>query len=79
MKELLTFLNDSYTAYHATENARALLLKNGFAELSEGEAWKLKTGGKYFVTRNGSSVIAFTLGKGNGFKIVATPIPLPSN
>ena len=48
MKELLTFLNDSYTAYHATENARTLLLKNGFTELSESEAWKLKTGRKYF-------------------------------
>ena len=78
MKELLTFLNDSYTAYHATENARTLLLKNGFTELSESEAWKLKTGRKYFVTRNGSSIIAFTLGKGNGFKIVASHTDSPA-
>ena len=34
MKELLNFLETSYTAYQATENARACLLQNGFTELS---------------------------------------------
>lgn len=71
MKGLLEFLKNSYTCYHATENAVALLKENGFTALSEGEKWSLKRGGKYFVTRNGSSVIAFTLGKGNKFKIIA--------
>lgn len=78
MKELLTFLNDSYTAYHATENARVLLLQNGFCELYESDAWNLKQGSKYFVTRNGSSIIAFTLGKGSGFKIVASHTDSPA-
>ncbi|MDE7158893.1 MAG: M18 family aminopeptidase, partial [Clostridiales bacterium] len=61
----------SYTSYHATQNAAAFLSEHGFVALSEGEKWNLKRGGKYFVTRNGSSLIAFTLGKGNRFKIVA--------
>ena len=71
MNGLLEFLKNSYTCYHATENAVALLKENGFTALSESEKWNLKRGGKYFVTRNGSSVIAFTLGKGNKFKIIA--------
>lgn len=46
-------------------------------QLSERKAWTedLKLGGKYFVTRNGSSLIAFTVGggysSGNGVAMVA--------
>lgn len=71
MNGLLEFLKNSYTCYHATENAVALLKEHGFTALFENDKWSLKRGGKYFVTRNGSSVIAFTLGKGNKFKIIA--------
>ncbi len=39
------------------------MLKNaGYEELRECESWELKRGGKYFTTRNGSSLIAFAIG-----------------
>lgn len=75
---LQQFLNESYTAFHAVANTRNLLQANGFKELTLGENVKLERGGKYFVTRNGSSVIAFTIGNNNVFNIVASHTDSPS-
>ena len=58
-KELLGFLENSPSCYHATENLTNLLKKEGYIALLEQENWKIQPGGKYYVTRNGSSVIAF--------------------
>ena len=66
------FLDTSYTAYHATANAVDVLKANGFAQLNlDGKArkWKVERGGKYYVTRNGSSVIAFVVGNNNVFNV----------
>lgn len=60
---LLTFLNDSPTAWHAVENMAAELNAEGFQQLLEGERWALKPGGRYWVSRNGSSICAFILPK----------------
>lgn len=59
IKELMAFLDDSLTSYHAVDNIRKELLQGGFTELSERKVWSLQTGGSYFVVRNDSSVIAF--------------------
>lgn len=77
---LTEFLNASYTAYQATENARQLLLENGFLSLSETEDWALEENGKYFVERNGSSLVAFTVGALDdfSFKIVASHTDSPA-
>ena len=77
MKNLLKFLETSLTAYHAVENAKAFLAEKGFTALDERESWNLKAGGKYFVTRNGSSLIAFTYQKSGNFKIVASHTDSP--
>ncbi len=77
MENLLRYLETSYTAYQAVENAKDLLLAHGYSELRERETWELRRGGKYFVTRNGSSLIAFAIGDGNGFKIVASHTDSP--
>ena len=61
-KELLHFIKNSPTCYHVTENIRQKLLSEGYHELSEREKWNVKPGGKYFVCRNGSSIIAFRMG-----------------
>ncbi|MDH3347126.1 MAG: M18 family aminopeptidase [Desulfobulbaceae bacterium] len=58
---LLNFLNNSPTAFHAAASARKLLKDNNFIHLPEAQTWELKAAGKYFVTRNNSSIIAFTL------------------
>jgi aminopeptidase I len=51
------------------------LEKDGYKKLSERDAWDLKAGGKYYVARNGTSLIAFAIGEGyksgNGAAIVA--------
>lgn len=70
-------MENSLTAYHAVENAKAFLTKKGFLALDERDNWKLEEGGKYFVTRNGSSLIAFTFRKTGNFKIVASHTDSP--
>lgn len=79
--DLLQYLNDSPTAYHAVENAASLLREHGFSELQEKEGWSLQAGGKYFVVKNSSAVIAFTVGKGDpakeGFRIIGAHTDSP--
>lgn len=57
---LLDFIDASPTPFHATQTMALQLLAAGFTELLEGEEWVLESGKKYFVTRNHSSLIAFT-------------------
>lgn len=61
ISELMEFLDSSLTSYHAVRNVRSMLLRGGFTELSEREAWQLEAGGKYFVVRNDSSMMAFCI------------------
>lgn len=61
-KELLTFLNDSPSPFHAIYEIEKRLLEAGYEKLEESNPWKLVRGKKYYTTRNGSSVIAFHIG-----------------
>jgi len=61
---LLGFLDASPTPFHATQNMAMMFENAGFEKLDEKEKWELREGGKYYVTRNDSSVIAFTYPKG---------------
>jgi aspartyl aminopeptidase len=56
---------NSSLAYHAVRSAIQRLTKAGFKEIKERESWSsiLQPGGKYHITRNGSSIIAFAIGK----------------
>lgn len=73
----LSFLTDNPTVFHAVHHFAHRLSSHGFTQLSERELWtsKVKKGGKYYVQRNGSSLIAFIVGDkyeaGNGAAIVA--------
>ena len=80
INELLTFLHHSYTPYHAVELAKNVLLENGFTPLKETEDWVLNEGGKYFVERGGSALIAFTVENLDGFafKIIASHTDSPA-
>lgn len=60
--DLLAFLQASPTPFHAAGNIAARLADAGFERLYEADAWKLAPGGRYFVVRNDSSVLAFVLG-----------------
>ena len=61
-KQLLEFIQCSPTPFHATENMASTLEKKGFELLREGDEWSLSAGGKYYLTRNDSSIIAFIYG-----------------
>ena len=79
LNSLIDFLQNSLTSYHASENAKALLLSRGFQELKETETWEISEGGKYFVKRGGA-VIAFTVGALDclSYKIVASHTDSPA-
>ncbi|EAQ67009.1 aminopeptidase, putative [Marinomonas sp. MED121] len=57
---LLSFLKASPTPFHATSSMKTALEEKGFTELKENQDWNLQAGGRYFVCRNASSIIAFT-------------------
>lgn len=62
---LLNFLNSSPSPFHAVETAKAALVNAGFSQLLEGDSWEsiIKPAGKYFMTRNGTSIIALAIEK----------------
>ncbi|MCK9473539.1 MAG: M18 family aminopeptidase [Sulfurimonas sp.] len=60
---LLGFLDASPTPFHATKNMAGMFLNAGFTRLDEESRWELIEGEKYFVTRNDSSIIAFSYPK----------------
>lgn len=62
---LIDFIQQSPTPFHATKIMKARLLAAGFTELKEADAWQMQAGGKYLVTRNDSSLIAFVYGEQN--------------
>ena len=79
--ELINFLYESPTAFHAVKNVKDTLEFEGFKELKEADRWNLEVEGKYFVTKNDSALIAFRVGKGdiaeNGFKIIGAHTDSP--
>lgn len=60
---LLGFLDASPTPFHAVANMAGMLDNAGFERLDEKASWKLEAGHKYYVVRNGSSIIAYTYPK----------------
>lgn len=80
-KDLKKFLDESPVGLYAAANIRAMLLENGYTECQEGSEWKLVPGGRYFVMRNGSAVIAFQIPKEEswaGFQIAASHLDSPT-
>ena len=58
-QKLMAFLDASPTAFHAVDNLKKTLLEEGYQALAEHQSWVLAPGGKYFVVRGESSIIAF--------------------
>ncbi|XP_071721720.1 probable aspartyl aminopeptidase [Rutidosis leptorrhynchoides] len=79
--DLLDYLNESWTPFHATAEAKRQLITSGFQYLNENDEWDLKPGGRYFFTRNMSCLVAFSIGEkynvGNGFHIIAAHTDSP--
>jgi aspartyl aminopeptidase len=58
---LCAFIQASPTPFHAVATMAARLEGAGFNKLDETAAWDLQPQGRYYVTRNQSSIIAFSL------------------
>ncbi|WP_028995495.1 M18 family aminopeptidase [Azonexus hydrophilus] len=61
-QDLLDFIDASPSPWHAVATCKQRLLAAGFVRLEEFDRWQLEAGGRYFVIRGGSSIIAFTIG-----------------
>ena len=46
INSLIDFLQNSPTAYHASENVKEILCARGFTELQETEDWDIQAGGR---------------------------------
>lgn len=77
--ELFDFIERSKTTYHAIDTVKNMLISAGFDEISESDSDKYKDGGRHFVIRSDSSLIAFkgTLSE-RGFMISATHCDTPT-
>ena len=71
VNELIDFIKGSPTAYHTVRSIKSALIGAGFTEVSEKDISAYSDGGKHFVVRGDSSIIAFK-GQGNGFNICAS-------
>ncbi|GLI59309.1 hypothetical protein VaNZ11_001163 [Volvox africanus] len=80
-EKLLSFINYAWTPFHAVEEAARRLVAAGFTPISEREPWSVQPGGRYFFTRNMSTVVAFAVGAkfqpGNGFYMVGAHTDSP--
>ena len=73
-QKLFDYIDASPTCYHAVKNVEDRLLQAGFEKLSEKETYHMEAGKSYFVVRNDSSVIAFSIPEkeAKGFRIFAS-------
>jgi len=78
------YVNASPTPFHAVHNAALRLESAGFKKIREKDDWEadLQAGGKYYFTRNQSSLLAFSVPKkwqpGSGVSIVGTHVDSPN-
>jgi len=72
----MSYFDTSPDPFHAVQTSSEMLNEAGFMELKEEEPYAdiVKPGGKYYFTKNKSTLVAFTVGEkfqaGNGFKII---------
>lgn len=81
-EDLCRFIDASPMPYQASAEAVRRLRAAGYRLLDEGEPWKLETGGRYYIRRADTTVLAFQLGKSapsaSGFRVVGTHIDSPN-
>ncbi len=78
---LIEFIEDSPTPFHATSTLKEKLIEAGFSQLYEQDPWSLTANSKHFVIRNDSSIVAFRLGSSSpiesGFRMVGAHTDSP--
>ena len=78
--QLFDFIEKSPSPFHAVDTVCRMLDQAGFVRLQEGRAWQLQPQGKYYVTRNRSSVVAFAMpaGEWGGFLLTSSHSDCPT-
>lgn len=81
IEDLLQFIDASPSPWHAAFTAEQRLQVFGFQRLKESDAWSCLTGGRYYVVRGDSSIIAFVIGQKplqeTGFRILGAHTDSP--
>ena len=79
-EQLLDLIEQSPSRYHTTANLKNRLTAEGYAVLAEDAAWDVRPGGRYVVTRNDSSLLAFRVPEGEitGFALAAAHSDSPT-
>ncbi len=77
---LREFLDTSHSVYHAADFLAKTLENEGYTRLNEGKKWVLVPGGKYYLVRGGTAVIAFRIpeGRPQGFMMSASHSDRPT-
>lgn len=79
---MMAFIAAAPTPFHAVQQSAAMLQAEGFSELDEKAKWVLEPGGRYYVIRNGASIIAFVQGDAavseHGFAILGAHTDSPN-
>ena len=77
---LKNYLDSAHSVFHAVAGIRAALENAGYTRLHEKDAWELVPGGKYFLTRGDSAVMAFRVPQGDpqGFLMAASHADRPT-
>lgn len=81
LADLLAFLGDSPTPFHAVAGASARLVAAGFRTLAEADDWSSLAPGRYVFVHGGSSLVAFVVPDGKcvrGFRIVGAHTDSPN-
>ena len=77
----MDFINSSPDPFHCVKTSTQALECSGFTEWTRDDS-NLVPGGKYYFTRNKSTLVAFAIGKnfkpGNGFKIIGSHTDSPN-
>ena len=77
---LMEFLDASHSVYHAVAYLENVMKEAGYTHLMETDAWELVPGGKYYMTRGGSAILAFRVPNATpkGFVISASHSDRPT-
>ena len=79
IEALIDFLDNAHSVFHAVAGLEKTLLDAGYQALNEWDAWDLIPGGKYYLKRNDSAILAFRIPQGNpkGFLLSASHADRP--
>ncbi|KAG5474181.1 hypothetical protein CUR178_04294 [Leishmania enriettii] len=82
-QDFVSFINKAITPFQAVQTITEILKDAGYTQLDEGNTWpEISAGGKYYLTRNGTSIVAFSVGgkynPSHGVKIVGAHTDSPN-